>query len=151
MLRLLLSANLVFTAIGAAGPAAGASCTDAADDQIWKVTGRTNFMGDLFTCFEQCCGNAPCATSCTKKRRGYSDACAQCYGDFSHCTIQYCQSKCIGGNATQCVACFEDHCKAPFDSCSGLKDAPWTPHPMHRPSARNDCTVAPGADAPVVI
>merc|ERR1712110_1337281 len=92
-----------------------------------QKSGKANFMMDLYTCFTSCCGDFTCAKSCTMKRRGYSDSCATCFGNFSACTIKYCQHNCIGGVASECVTCFETNCKEPFAACSGISDAPWTP------------------------
>jgi hypothetical protein len=71
-------------------------------------------------CGKSCMGQSACVKDCIVKREGYSDGCAQCFGDLGGCTAKNCWAKCIGGESDSCKKCVQDKCDAGFTSCSGF-------------------------------
>merc|ERR1719410_2364184 len=101
-------------------PMAGA-CTDAADQAVWNKDGKADFASDLSACGHKCLGDASCTSDCIEKRRGYTEACSDCFGELTGCTKDNCMFDCmLDANGSSCKNCVDAHCTPAFKTCSGL-------------------------------
>merc|ERR1719356_1207259 len=100
---------------------AGDACMDAADQAVWNKDGRTDFASDLSACGHKCLGDAKCTSTCIAERRGYTEACADCFGALTGCTKDNCMFDCmLDANGSSCKNCVDKSCTPAFKTCSGL-------------------------------
>merc|ERR1712190_429493 len=93
-------------------------CKDTpADMTIWTKDGSADFASDLSTCGHKCLGDAKCTSDCIAKLRGYTMACADCFGTLTGCTKDNCMLDASGSTFKNCV---DAHCTPAFETCSGL-------------------------------
>jgi len=101
------------------------SCTSA-DTKIWDSVGKKDFQSDEKSCAMQCGGQNPCTGNCMSRKRGYSHACGQCFGDLSSCVVAHCvvaPGNCgVNSSGEACQKCTNQYCTPAFESCTG-----WTP------------------------
>merc|ERR1712083_986230 len=93
----------------------------AATMTIWTKDGSADFASDLSACGHQCLGDASCTSTCIAKRRGYTEACADCFGALTGCTKDNCMFDCMmDASGSTCKNCVDAHCTPAFETCSGL-------------------------------
>merc|ERR1712038_1440969 len=87
------------------------ACKDAADQAVWNKDGKADFESDLSACGHQCLGGASCTSTCIAKRRGYTEACADCFGALTGCTKDNCMFDCMmDADGSSCKNCVDGHC-----------------------------------------
>merc|ERR1712165_392502 len=66
-------------------------------------------------------GDAKCTSTCIAKRRGYTEACADCFGALTGCTKDNCMFDCmLDASGSTCKNCVDKSCTPAFETCSGL-------------------------------
>merc|ERR1719326_1732315 len=97
------------------------NCKDAADQAVWTKDGKADFASDLSACGHQCLGGASCTAKCIEKRRGYTEACSNCFGTLTGCTKDNCMFDCMmDATGSSCKNCVDKSCTPAFETCSGL-------------------------------
>eukprot|EP00435_Cladocopium_sp_Y103_P027522 s1436_g6.t2 len=96
-------------------------CQGRSDLKVWNGGGRAAFLKEIDVCGQRCVGRAVCAAKCMSKR-GYSPACADCFGGLVSCTAAKCWMPCArGGDANAaCRSCTKAKCRPAFKVCSGI-------------------------------
>eukprot|EP00434_Breviolum_minutum_P005643 symbB.v1.2.004972.t3/scaffold288.1/size478366/2 len=97
------------------------------DLKVWNGGGRAAFLQEIDVCGQRCVGRAQCAAKCMAKR-GYSPACADCFGGLVSCTAAKCWMPCArGGDANAaCRSCTKAKCRPAFKVCSGISLPDWS-------------------------
>jgi hypothetical protein len=98
------------------------ACVDVANQKIWTSGGRTSFGDDMGRCGKPCWGGADCVGNCLVEDKGYSPACAGCFGTMAKCSRDNCAFNCMMLGKAACDSCVEKHCRPAMIECSGLTD-----------------------------
>lgn len=98
------------------------ACLDVADQYIWHTGGRTNFGDQMSLYGKKCLGYGSCVASHMAKGAGYSQGCANCFGDMAGCSASHCAIPCTLGGGKVCNSCVERNCRAAMRVCTGFAD-----------------------------
>lgn len=87
--------------------------------------GKSKVQAVMRACAKACTGVEGCTAeaghACFWSYTGVGGNCASCFGEFIHCSDDYCIEECACGSSKACDDCSSAHCKKAFDACSGLK------------------------------
>merc|ERR1712113_311670 len=92
-------------------------CTNDDDTKVWNSKGKAHFDLDLNGCAKKCLGAKGCVKECMMKAEGYTDNCAQCFGDVAECTKDHCLLKCMSGESPDCKSCVSANCEPALKTC----------------------------------
>jgi hypothetical protein len=101
------------------------ACSNDADLAAIQAKTADQMATTMKSCGTSCFTNADrkkCIADCVEKDLGVTNACAQCFGGISDCTMSNCISQCMLDSKSQgCTSCIETAgCNSTFTSCSGL-------------------------------
>lgn len=94
-------------------------CMDSKDMGVLTSAAFQKIMKEKCVPLEDQSGCAA-YTQCLHAQAGLSMGCSTCMGNLVACTLSNkCQSECSGGES-QCQACVQEKCMAPYYQCSGF-------------------------------
>eukprot|EP01105_Mastigella_eilhardi_P015706 TRINITY_DN3593_c0_g1_i4.p1 TRINITY_DN3593_c0_g1~~TRINITY_DN3593_c0_g1_i4.p1 ORF type:complete len:535 (+),score=82.30 TRINITY_DN3593_c0_g1_i4:155-1759(+) len=95
-------------------------CGNPADMATMK-THYSTMQAAIEQCLIKCAIQGfDCAVDCIHDEVGFSQKCAQCWGEMGECTLQRCATKCVIPNSEKCFDCCEKYCFPAAVACTGV-------------------------------
>jgi len=107
---------------GGDGGNGGAMPTDACINQNdLAIVCDSQFNIEVQICATDEAGDAEKTSMCLQRDTGVSEACADCYGETTQCTLDHCLNDLCPTLpfSPECAACRAEFCNAEFDACRG--------------------------------